>query len=125
MPQKDESLEVALEKKLSSIKTKQDEEKYAQFAKQHNLPFSNLKTAPIDSDALSILDEETARSSKLAVILKGKDRKLVVAILDPDNESTKKGLEILKSKGFELNLIITSPEALGNIWKRYFCPSPS
>src|SRR3989344_443418 len=119
MPQKDESLEVALEKKLSSIKTAQDEEKYAQFAKQHSLPFSNLKTAPIDSDALSILDEETARSSKLAVILKGKDRKLVVAILDPDNESTKKDLEILKSKGFELNLIITSPEALGNIWKRY------
>src|SRR3989344_4684255 len=117
---KGDELEAALEKKLSSIKTKSDEDKHAKFAKQHNIPFSNLKAAPIDSEALTILDEETSRASQLAVIVKGKGgKKIVVAVLDPENESTKAGLELLKSKGYEVAIIITSPEALQNVWKKY------
>lgn len=117
---KGEDLEIALEKKLSSIRSKSDEDKYVQFAQQHKLPFNNLKTAPIDSEALAILDEEMARSAKMAIIIKGKDnKKIVVAILDPDNEATKSGLEMLKEKGYEVTIIITSPEALENVFKKY------
>lgn len=117
---KGEELEVALEKKLSSIKSKSDEDKYAQFAQQHNLPFNNLKTAPIDSEALAILDEGAARAAKMAVIIKGTgNKKIVVAILDPNNEATKSGLEMLKEKGYEATIIITSPEALENVFKKY------
>ena len=48
--------EAELEKKLSEIQLKRTEEDSAALAKKFNLPFSDLKAAPIDNDALAIID---------------------------------------------------------------------
>ena len=62
--------EAELEKKLSEIQLKRTEEDSEALAKKFNLPFSDLKSAPIDNDALTLIDENTARSSSLAIIYK-------------------------------------------------------
>ncbi len=110
--------EEALEKKLSEIQLKRTEEDSAALAKKFNLPFSDLKSAPIDNDALTIIDENTARSSNLAIIYKS-GNKLTVAVTDPENSNTQKTLETLKTKGFVINPIVTSPSVLENILGRY------
>ncbi len=107
-----------LEKKLSEIQLKRAESDSAALAKKFNLPFSDLKSAPIDNDALALVDENTARSSNLAIIYKS-GNKLTVAITDPENSSTQKTLEALKTKGFTINPVVTSPSVLENILSRY------
>src|SRR3990167_8188940 len=110
--------EAELEKKLSEMQIKRTEEDSMLLAKKFNLPFSDLKSAPIDNDALTIIDENTARSSGLAIIYKS-GNKLTVAITDPENSNTQKTLETLKAKGFIINPIVTSPSVLENILSRY------
>lgn len=107
-----------LEKKLSEIQLKRAEKDSAALAKKFNLPFSDLKSAPIDNDALTIIDENTARSSSLAIIYKSVN-KLTVVITDPENSNTQKTLETLKTRGFIINPVVTSPSVLENILNRY------
>ncbi|MEK7121699.1 MAG: GspE/PulE family protein [Patescibacteria group bacterium] len=110
--------EAELEKKLSEIQLKRTENDSVVLAKKFNLPFSDLKSAPIDNDALIIIDENTARSSELAIIYKS-GNKLTIAIINPENSTTQKTLEALKTRGFIINLIVTSPSVLENILSRY------
>src|SRR3989344_1143008 len=110
--------EEELEKKLSEIQLKRSEGDSVALAKKFNLPFSDLKSAPIDNDALIIIDENTARSSSLAIIYKS-GNKLTVAITDPENSNTQEALEILKTRGFTVNPVVTSPSILENILNRY------
>lgn len=110
--------EAELEKKLSEIQSKRVEEDSAALAKKFNLPFSDLKSAPIDDEALALIDENTARSSGLAIIYKSGNN-LVAAISDPENSNAQKVLDTLKEKGFNINPIVTTLSALENIFKRY------
>ncbi|MDO8495837.1 MAG: GspE/PulE family protein [bacterium] len=108
-----------LEKKLKDIKLKEEEEKYAESAKRFGLPFSTLKGVPIDTDALNILDEESSRKAGIAVLYKTESSKLLVAIIDPENPQTKDVLESLKKRGFDVDVLLTTPAILSSIWQKY------
>ncbi|KKT82293.1 MAG: hypothetical protein UW79_C0009G0007 [Candidatus Yanofskybacteria bacterium GW2011_GWA2_44_9] len=110
--------EEELEKKLQDIAVKESEEKYHSLASGLNLPFSNLKGVPIDRDALHVINEDTARSSNLAVLYKTAS-KLIIAVTDPSNPATQKTIESLKKPGLNLEIMITTPEALERVWARY------
>lgn len=110
--------EVELEKKLSEIQLKRTEEDSMSLAKKLNLPFSDLKSVPIDSDALIIIDEDTARSSAMAIIYKS-GNKLTAALTNPESSATQKTLDSLKEKGFTINPVVTSPSVLESILSRY------
>ena len=88
------------------------------LAQKLGLPFSDLKSAPVDGDALMLIDEETARRSRLAPIVKSGTNLTVVA-LDPENIETAKTLKELGEKGFTVSIIITSPAALEKVLARY------
>ncbi len=118
MPNPVNKKEEELEKKLSQIQLKRAEGDSVDLAKKFNLPFSDLKSAPIDNDALTLIDEDTARSSHLAIIYKS-GNKLTVAITDPENSNTQETLEALKAKGFSINPIVTPPSVLENILGRF------
>ena len=115
--------EEELEKKLQQIQLKKSEEGSISLAKKFSLPFSDLKSVPISSDALTLLDENIARSSGAAIINKS-GTKLTVAIVNPGNPDTQKTLDLLKSKGFLVNLIVTTPSVLENIFNRYKTAKP-
>ncbi len=110
--------EEELDKKLSEIQLKRSEDDSIALAKKFNLPFSDLKSAPIDNDALVIIDEQTSRSSNLAILYKSQN-KLTVAITDPENKNTQKTLEELKTKGYTINPIVISSSVMEAIFKRY------
>lgn len=107
-----------LEKKLKDIQIKEQEEKYSSLAQKFGLPFSTLKGIPIDTEALNTLTEEVARKAGIAVLYKT-EKKLVVAILNPEDPNTKESLEYLKSKEFELDILLTTPAVLNSVWERY------
>ncbi|MBX4189819.1 GspE/PulE family protein [Candidatus Parcubacteria bacterium] len=110
--------ELELEKKLSEIRSRGSEDQYKALAEKLGLPFSDLQSAPVDAGALVLITEEAARGANLAVILKN-GKQLTVATTDPNTKDAQAVLESLKSRGYTLNVIITSPATLIKIWKRY------
>src|SRR3989344_9423563 len=110
--------EQELDKKLRDIKLKEEEEKYAESAKRFGFPFSTLRGVPIDTDALNILDEESSRKASIAVLYKTKS-KLIVAIVNPDSPQTKEIIESLKKGGFDIDILLTTPNILSSVWEKY------
>ena len=117
-PTQSENKETELEKKLVDIQAQRVEDDAMSLAQKLGLPFSDLKSAPVDGDALLLIDEETARRSQLAPIIKSGTNLTVVA-LDPENIETTKTLKELGEKGFKVSIIITSPAALNKVLARY------
>lgn len=107
-----------LEKKLSSIHVKSEEEQAKKLAKKNNLPYFNIASIAIDPQIMSIIDEKDARQANLAVI--GQiGRKLHIGILDPENQASKKIIENLKNKGFIVKIFIISLSGLNISWQKY------
>lgn len=117
-PTQSESMETELEKKLVDIQAKRVEGDAISLAQKLGLPFSDLKSAPVDVDALTLIDEETARRSQAAPIVK-KGVNLTVVVLNPENSETAKVLKELSEKGFKVSVIVTSPAALEKVIARY------
>ena len=118
MPEnKSKKREEDLEKKLAEIKQKEEENKYKILAQQLSIPYSDLISIPVDTDALSLLNEKDAHLANIAVIFK-KGSKVVVAAVDPTNPATQKIISQLK-ESFEVAVILTNPRSLQNILKRY------
>ncbi|MEX2090949.1 MAG: ATPase, T2SS/T4P/T4SS family [Candidatus Paceibacterota bacterium] len=110
--------ETELDKKLVDIQIKRVEEEARSLAQKLGLPFSDLKSAPIDTDALILVDEQTARKSQIAVIVKNGINLTLIAI-NPENPETSKTLGELEKRGFKINIIITTPAILDKILVRY------
>ena len=81
-----------LDKKLKEIAIKEKEEQYRESAQKLGLPFSTLKGVPIDIEVVNIIPEETARDSGI-VALNKLGKKIIVAVLDPNNFKTKAAIE--------------------------------
>lgn len=113
-----QSKETELEKKLADIQVKRVEEEAISLAQKLGLPFSDLKSAPIDNDALVLLDEEVARKANIAVIIRS-GTNITAAVLNPKEPETAKVLGNLEKKGFKVSLIVTGPAALANVFSRY------
>lgn len=112
------NLEQELEKKLESIQVETRDAAAAQRAAQLGVPFSDLKTVPIDPETLLLITEEEARSARMAPIHKTGNN-VVVAVLDPEDSSTADILESLRGRGFAVKIIVTSPTGLNRAWERY------
>lgn len=109
--------EEELERKLMEVRRGEEESKYKILAQKLNLPYSDLKSVPTDTDALSLLSEDEARSANIAVIYKS-DSKIVVATTDPNDPVTQKVISRLKT-GREVSVILTNPRSLQEVLKRY------
>lgn len=112
------NLEQELEKKLESIQVETRDSAAVERAKVLGIPFSDLKTVPIDPETLSLIPEADARAAEMASIYKTGNN-VVVAALDPENPATKKLLDGLQERGFTLKIIVTSPTGLRHAWERY------
>ena len=109
--------EEELEKKLSEMHHTREEDDYKALAGKLNLPYSDLKSVPIDTDALSLLSSDEAYSANIAVVFK-KDSKIIVATTDPDTPAAQKIITKLK-ENYEVGIILTNPRSLQDVFKTY------
>lgn len=109
--------EEELESKLEDIRKTEEGDKYKILARQLNLPYSDLKSVPVDPDALSLLKEEEARTANIAIIYK-KDSRVTAVATDPTNPSTKSVISKLKND-YQVDIILTNPQSLQKVLNRY------
>jgi len=83
-----------------------------------NMPYIDIERTPLNPDFIRVLDLETAKKGKMIPFLKAA-KALKIAVSSPDDEETKKILQMLKDKGFEVTLSLASEIGITEAFKLY------
>ncbi len=105
-------------KKVDELLHDEQEELAHTLSRKYGINYIDLTTVAVNSDALRVISEAEARAAKLAVF----DivaKKIKVAVQAPENEETKKTLEIFKENGYIVTLYMVSLQSLEKVWGRY------
>lgn len=103
--------------KLEEFRKKEEEDLAELLSDRYGIPYINLATVPINTDALRLIPEAVARDSKtVAFDIVGK--KLKVAILSPSNEKTALHLKKL-AEDYEVSPYVVSTTSLDKVFSRY------
>ncbi len=105
-------------RKIELLRHKEEEESVKLLSKKYKIPAIDLSLFPIDTDALALIPEATARLGKMAAIqVAGKSLK--VAVQNPEKEETKAALKRLAEQGFRTELYLASGHSMERAWAIY------
>lgn len=105
-------------RKISDL-LKHEEEELVQFlSAKYGVDYVDLTTTPVNTDALRLIDEKTARETK-SVAYNLVNRRVKVAARNPEDIKIKELLTDLTKKGFEPTLSICSTASLEKAWLAY------
>ncbi len=115
MPQFSPQQEVA---QLNELKQREAEELARLLSGKYGLPYLDLTTVAVNTDALRQIDESEARAAKVAAFrLTG--RQLTLAVLAPKSDTLPAVLQSLEGKGYKLELFMVSEASLERAWSLY------
>jgi len=107
-----------LEEKLLKLKQEAEEREAKRIASQSGNSYLELVKSPVDTDALSLIPENVAREAKIAGI-ELKERKIALAVLNPQSKKTQEAIGDLKNKGYESIIYVVSQRGLDHAWTFY------
>lgn len=108
----------SIKEKLQKMNREAEERNAQRTAGKTGLPYADLTTAPINIEALALIEEDAARTAKIAAF-EIKEKKAALAVFDPNNEQAKKIIEELKRKGYEPSLFVVSLSGLKHVFSFY------
>ncbi|MBP9763374.1 MAG: type II/IV secretion system protein [Candidatus Pacebacteria bacterium] len=104
--------------RVAELRRSEEEDLAKILSKKYQIPYADLSRITIDTDGLRMIEEEEARSAKIAVFdLIGK--RVRVAVLAPGREDTKAVIKSLEDKGFIIEPFMVSTQSLVRAWERY------
>ncbi|MDQ5957847.1 MAG: hypothetical protein QG665_179, partial [Patescibacteria group bacterium] len=106
------------EKRLDELHYQEAEELAQVLSTRYQLPYADLSKTSINADALRLIPETEARSSKV-VAFRAIGKKISLGVLSPNNDSLKNILADLEQKNFNVTLYIVSQASLDWAWERY------
>jgi type IV pilus assembly protein PilB len=104
--------------KLKNLRRKEEEEFLALAASRQGIGYINLFTTPIDTDALRLIPENTAREAKVAAF-KLLDKKVDIAAVEPNGIKVSEIAEMLKRREYHPTIYLASPESVERAWSKY------
>lgn len=110
--------EVRQKKKIEELRIQEAENLTRILAEKYKIPYLDLSTTPINTDALRLIPEEEARTANIAAFrLIGKT--VHVAVSSPESEKVKMALKELERRDYKPVLHLVSKRSLERAWKRY------
>lgn len=104
--------------RVAELRRSEEEDLAKILSKKYQIPYADLSRITIDTDGLRMIEEEEARSAKIAIFdLIGK--RVRVAVLAPGREDTKAVIKSLEDKGFIIEPFMVSTQSLVRAWERY------
>lgn len=105
-------------RKLSDLLHKEEEDLVQILSAKYSLEYVNLLGTTINTDALRLIPESQAREGLMAAygIL---DKKIKIALRNPESTRAKAVIEDLKTKGYTPEIHICSTQSLEKAWKTY------
>ncbi|MBM2817445.1 MAG: pilB1 [Parcubacteria group bacterium] len=104
--------------KLEEFRKKEEEDLAELLSGRYGIPYINLATVPINTDALSLIPEAVARDAKAAAF-DAVGKKLKLVILSPKNEKTALLLKKLGEDGYDAMPYAGSTASLEKALSRY------
>ncbi|MDB5238836.1 MAG: pilB1 [Candidatus Parcubacteria bacterium] len=104
--------------RMADLLHKEEEELVSLLSGKYGVEYINLLGTGINSDALRLIDEKTARELKLspfALI----DKKVKIAARNPQDPKIQAALAEMQKKGYQPELYIASTQSLEKAWKGY------
>lgn len=105
-------------RKLSELLHKEEEDLVQILSAKYGLEYVNLLGTPVNTDALRLIPEESARASKTAAYALV-NKKVKIAARNPQDEKVQAVLADITTKGYQPELYITSSQGLEKAWKMY------
>jgi type IV pilus assembly protein PilB len=105
-------------KKIDFLHEKEEEDLASILSQKYGIPYYDLSQMSINTDALRLLPEETAKAAEVALIEKV-GKKLTLAVHSPNNDHIPAIVEDLQSRGYEAILAIVSKRSLERAWVLY------
>jgi type II secretory ATPase GspE/PulE/Tfp pilus assembly ATPase PilB-like protein len=111
-----------LQVKLEKLHREGEERAAERLAQKLGRAYADLSKTPIELEAVKILSEDQARDGKAATIqleaAKGAS-KIALAVANPELPATKKIVDELKAKNYEIKIFVVSPSSLAAAWRFY------
>jgi type IV pilus assembly protein PilB len=105
-------------RKLDELHRKEEEDLVQILSTKYGVEYINLLGIPINSDALRIIDENMARESQVAAFALV-DKRIKVAVRNPGDAKVSAVVSVLKGKGYDPEIFITSTQGLEKAWGLY------
>ena len=106
------------EQHLEELKRKEEEELADVLSQKYGIQYRDLTRSTINTDALRLIPEETARAAECAAFdVVGK--KLMLAVRSPNHPALPPVLKDLEDHGFTLEKYMVSTQSLERAWERY------
>ncbi len=105
-------------RRVGDLLKREEEEVVQALSAKYNLEYIDLSVAPVTSDALRLIDEPIAREGKMAAFGLV-DRKLKIAVRNPEEEKTVAVINSLREKGYIPTIYLTSMASLEKAWTSY------
>ncbi len=103
---------------LKQMKQDEDERLVMMLSDKYSIPYINLSTVSINTDALRLLDQTEAKKSE-CVIFDIVGKKIHLALYNPTNTSIEETVDGLKRKGYEVIFHMTSKNSLEKAYGLY------
>lgn len=105
-------------KQLIRLRRKEEEEAVQRMSQKTNIPYVDLNSMNIETDALATIKKEVSEKIEAACFkLVGKD--LYVAVRSPDKPGLREELFRLQNDGFVVGVYLASRRSLEKAWDRY------
>ncbi len=104
--------------RIGNLLHQEEEEMVQIMSAKYGVDYVNLLNTPVNTDALRLIDEQTARAALVAGFAMV-NKKIKVAARNPEDQKTADVVAGLKEKGYEPEIHITSTQGLEKAWKMY------
>jgi type IV pilus assembly protein PilB len=107
-----------LQSKLKKLHHEGEERAAQRLAEKLGLTYVDLSKIPVSLDAIRILPEQEAKEAKAATI-ELKSQKVALAVIDPELPATKKVIDELTAKKYDVKAVVVSPTSMQVAWQFY------
>ncbi len=104
--------------RLDSLHHQEEEDLVQILSAKYGIEYVNLVNTPVNTDALRLIDEKTARESLVAAYALV-NKKVKVAARNPTDQKIADIVATLTTKGYQPEMYITSTQGLEKAWKMY------
>ena len=105
-------------RKIDDLLHREEEDLVQILSSKYGVNYVNLLAVSINTDALRLIEEKTARERLMAAYAIS-DKKLKIAARNPDDEKTLEVVKGLEEKGYIIEIDIASTQSLEKAWKMY------
>lgn len=105
-------------RKIGDLHKREEEDLVGFLSAKYGIEYIDLSTISISTDALRLIDEKTARENKVAAFSLV-DKKIRVAVRNPEGTGIKEIKDTLEKKGYIVTLYICSTASLEKAWNAY------